>query len=165
MNPSTRLAIFVIGLVCFCTLRAHALDVDRADYKISLPDGAKLEKGDGEVDADHMTTINLPNDSTMVILVIDDKARAPIAFNKMIDEYKSKVKDGVTDKSDSFVKPKASRATAVTGRLNGIQITFDVGQIDGKEKSFLIVFTYTESKKAPTIEMVQKAMATFVIKE
>ena len=165
MKSCTRLAICVIGLVCFCALRAHALDVDRASYKITLPDAATIEKGDGEIDADHMTTINLPNDSTMIILVIDDMARAPVAFNKMVDEYKSKVKDGTVEKSESFVKPKASHASAVSGRLNGVQITFDVGQIDGKEKAFIVVFTYTESKKAATVEMVQKAMTTFVMKE
>lgn len=165
MNRPPRLAIGVVSLVCFYAIRAHALDVDRASYKITLPEGATIEKGDGEIDADHMTTVNLPNDSTMVLLVIDDKERAPVAFKKMIDEYKSKVKDGAVEKSDSFVKPKATRASAVSGRLNGVLITFDVGQIDGKEKSFLVVFTYTDSKKAATVEMVQKAMATFMIKE
>ncbi|HEY2585215.1 MAG TPA: hypothetical protein VGI81_05575 [Tepidisphaeraceae bacterium] len=165
MNRSTRLAIGVLGLVCCCAVRAHALDVDRASYKITLPEGATVEKGDGEIDADHMTTVNLPNDSTMVVLVIDDKARASVAFDKMVNEYKSKVKEGSVDKSESFVQPKATRANAVTGRLNGVLITFDVGQIDGKEKSFLVVFTYMQSKKAATIEMVQKAMTTFVIKE
>lgn len=167
MRSSPRLGVCVVGLVSVFALRCRAADVnvDRADYKITLPAGSTVDKEDDEVDADHLTTINLPNDNTMIIVVLDDKERAQSAFGRMSDRYKAKVKDGVLRKSGSFIQPKPTRADTVTGRLNGVTISFDLGLIEGKQKAFIVVFTYTGPEKATTIAMVQKAMRTFVIKE
>ena len=101
----------------------------------------------------------------MIILVIDDKKLVGAAFDNMITEYKKKLKDGVVSSTDTFANPKAKQASAVSGRINGLKFTFEVGEIDGKQKAFIVVFTYLQRKKAETIEGVQKALATFAIKE
>jgi hypothetical protein len=155
----------LIALLLFFAASAMAENLERADYKITLPEKSTVDSTDRDIDQDHMTTVNLPNGGTMILLVLDDKKLADETVTNLIASYKGKLKDGIDGKTEAFDKAKAARSAVVSGKMNGIKTSFEVGQFDGKKKTVIVVFTYLERKKAETIEMMQKSLGTFTIKE
>jgi hypothetical protein len=164
MNSARRLVTCLLGIILLCAFDASAKDLERADYKMSLPEEATLDEPDDDVDADHMTTINLPNDSTMIVLIIDDKKQGPGMFTQLAENYRQKLTDGVVKPTKAFAQTKAIRSAVVSGKMEGLKFGFEVGQFDGKKKTALVVYTYVESSKAEAIATAQKWLKTFVMK-
>ena len=161
---SWRIAGAALALVLLAGNWALAKDLERADYKIILPDGSSIDKPDDDIDADHMTTVNLPNGNAMIFIVVDDTQLVPNMLGKLTDKYKEKIKDAVVGKTDAFDDARAAKSTLVSGKLNGLRFSFAMGEFDQKKKAVIVIFTYPQSEKAETTDIVRKALATLKIK-
>jgi hypothetical protein len=162
-SASRRIAGSVIALL-LASGWVRAGDLDRADYKITLPEGATVDKPDDDIDADHMTTVNLPNGNAMIFIVVDDTQLVPDMLGKLTNKYKEKIKDAVVGKTDAFDQAKATKSVLVSGKLNGLRFSFAMGEFDRKQKALVVIFTYPQSEKAETTGIVRKALSTLTIK-
>ena len=161
---SCRIAGVVVALVLLAGSWVRAKDLERADYKITLPEGSTVDKPDEDIDADHMTTVNLPNGNAMILIVVDDTQLVPNMLGKLTDKYKEKIKDAVVGRTDAFDDAKATKSTLVSGKLNGLRFSFAMGEFDQKKKAVIVIFTYPQSEKTQTTDIVRKALSTLTIK-
>ena len=160
MSKST----FIFFAILSCILSdAQAKELVRSDYKITIPDSCTLDPADPDIDLDHMTTINFPNNNTMGIMVIDDKNSSDQAVKKVIADLKLKMKSA-TETSGAFLTDRGGSYTAISGRLNGVSMAFEVRSLKGKNKAIIIITTSFESEKAARDEL-RKSAETITIKE
>jgi hypothetical protein len=141
----------------------QAKELVRSDYKITIPDSCTLDPAEPDIDLDHMTTINFPNDNTMGIMVMDDKTRADQAVKKIIADFKLKMKSAI-ETSGAYLTDRGGSYLAVRGLVNGVSMVFEVRLLKGKNKAIVIMTTSLESEKTLRDEL-RKSAETIAIKE
>ena len=162
MKPFAKLALIVFSMALFSG-KSFGKEVERSDYKITVPDTCTEDPRDGDVDLDHMTTINFPKENFVIVLVLDDKSLLKTTFNRMLRNYKGKLKQPA-DKEGSLVNSHKGKSIVLTGVLNGATFRFEVGAFAGKTKAFIVVTSSLESEQNER-SIIQKSVDSFTIKE
>lgn len=147
------------------TASADATVIDRAGYTITLPGNCTVDLPEAGVDRNRLTTVNLPNHGGLIIVAIEDKALAPPQFDKMIAALQGKLEGCSSVKSNAFDRAKAARSTAFSGTAKGERFTYEIAQLEGQQKACLVIVEYPDESSAASVELAQKALATFQIKE
>jgi hypothetical protein len=137
--------------------------IERAAYSISVPVDSTVDAEDSSIDKEHLTTIDLPDGSTITIVVIDDKTVAGGAYDKAIASVRGRIEDAVGQKSDVF-NSRALRSTAMIGAVKGKKYDFDLGEIEGDRKACLIIVQHQDQNKAEAMEVLRRAVGTFDFK-
>ena len=130
------------------------MNLERSDYQVKLPKGCTIHLSK-EVDADHYTSVHLPNENVLVIIVIDDKAGGDEAFHDLIENTKGETKEFKEVASDTF-NACQGKATVLTKKVNGINFCFEIGLMSGKHKAFLMECTYRQSEPDETRRILEK---------
>ena len=141
---------------------SRTMDIERSDYKITVPDKCTVDPEDADMDLDHMTTINLPNQNTLSVMVVDDKTLLDKSLERVKNNYKNSLKNA-QEAPSNMVNMHKGKAVLVTGVLNGMKYCLEVGAFAGKKAGFVIVRSYPLSDKAATTKLTQKAIETFRI--
>lgn len=153
--------VVLLGMLTSITL---AKDIARTDYKITVPDSCTVDPEDSDIDLDHMTTINLPNDNTLIVSVVDDVSALDRAVAKMKAHYLGKMQKAQETPS-ALVVNRHGRGVTIRGIFNGGKFCFEVVSLSGKKKGFVVVSTYLASEEKEALPIVQHALDSFVIKE
>lgn len=157
------ISALILVSVAFTQL-AFAKFIERSDYKISVPDKCTVDNEDPDIDLDHMTTIKLPDDNALLILVLDDVKGLDAAFQNVKEKYKNRLKN--SEEEVSPLKTNQNRKGAViSGRMNGMRSRFEMFSYSGKQKGFIIVATYLVSEETEVRTIIQNALDSFSIKE
>jgi hypothetical protein len=165
--PAGKTSSLVVGVLLFCaftTARARALDVERADYVITVPEKSTVDPQKGKVDPDHMTTINLPNENSLIVIVADDKARTEAGYEGMKKTYAAKLTGVKETPSHLFDKHKGT-GVKLAGTMKGTGICFELGWFTGNEKGFIIVTYYADDEVKTVVPIALAAINSFKIKE
>jgi len=162
MRTRSKIGSTIVTLLCVAT--TYATDIERASYKITIPDKSTVDPQDSDIDLDHMTTINLPNDNNIIILAIDDKALIDKSFTTMTEKYKNALKN-VQETGSDMANLRNGKGVLLTGLFNGMKYCFEVGAFAGKKCGFIIVCAYPEKERVETREMAKKAVDSLKIKE
>ncbi|MEI6218787.1 MAG: hypothetical protein WCP86_07790 [bacterium] len=163
MRFARRIVWFVAVALLFVG-EVRALNIERTDYKIAVPDKCTVDPQDADMDLDHLTTINLPNHNAMIIMVVDDKTVLDENLQNTKTFYKNSLKDSQESPS-AMVDKHHGKAVLLTGTLNGTKYCIELGAFAGKKKGFFIVRNYPVGDKAETIKLTQASIDAFNIKE
>ncbi|MDB5333171.1 MAG: hypothetical protein JWP03_4322 [Phycisphaerales bacterium] len=139
--------------------------IERTGYRITLPGNSTVDPPDANVGKDRLTQVNLPDHGALIIVAVDDKTLAAPEFDKMAASLQAKLESASIAKAGTFDGVKAARSTAISGTVKGERFAYEIAQIEGQKKACLIVLEYPEENKAATIGIMQKALATFQIRE
>jgi hypothetical protein len=138
--------------------------LDRAAFRITLPEKSTVDPDDPDLGRERFTTVNLPNGGTMMFVVAEAKEQMTDQFDSTASRCRAKFADVSIRNTDTFDPAKAVRSTAVTGVVKGERFVLEFGECDGRQKAVLIIVEYAEPKKAETVEMVRRALGTFEVK-
>jgi hypothetical protein len=144
---------------------ASSTNLDRLGYTITLPDGSTLDPQDKDLDKDHFTTANLPNHGSLIIVAIDDKSRAPAAFEKTVANLQAKLQSPTTSNQMTVESNKVTRSSTIRGIAKGESFVFEIFQFDGPKRSCLIICEYPQSTSADAAPLFQKTLATLQFKD
>jgi hypothetical protein len=140
------------------------MDIERSDYKVTVPDGSTVDDEDPDIDLDHYTAVNLPNGDTLTLLTLDDLKYADKEFDKLKSGYWTKVQQPEELPSDLFAA-RGAKAGIVTGKINGMRFCFEFGQLLGAKRAFLLSCIYERNHPEVGRVMFQQAIESFIIKE
>lgn len=138
--------------------------LDRAAFRITLPEKSTVDPDDPDLGRERFTTVNLPNGGTMMFVVAEAKEQMTDQFDSTASRCRAKLDNVSIRNTDTFDPAKAVRSTAVTGVVKGERFVLEFGECDGRQKAILIIVKYAEPKRAETVEMVRRALGTFEVK-
>jgi hypothetical protein len=165
VQRQVKWGLFAGVMCCFAlTTRSVALDVQRADYVITVPDKSTVDPPEKDIDKDHMTTINLPNGNALIIMVVDDKSKTELAFNGTKQSYLGQMKNTKEGPSSLFANHKGT-GKKIAGTLNNMAICFELGWFTGVNKGFVVITFYTLDEVKTAVPMAQAAINSIKIKE
>jgi len=138
--------------------------LDRAAFRITLPERSMVDPDDPDLGRERFTTVNLPNGGTMMFVVADAKDRMTEQVDSTASRCRAKFANVSVRNTETFDPAKAVRSTAVTGVLKGERFVLEFGECDGRQKAVLIIVEYAEAKRSEIVEMVRRALGTFEVK-
>lgn len=141
-----------------------AVTIDRAFYTAKLPKGSTIDAPKSGGNADLLTTANLPTGDTLIIIASDNLAELPAAFNDAVTASKAKVKRSSVSPSDLF-KSRGGRGSIVSGALQGVPYSFEIGTFTSKKKGFILLCTYEQAHSDETRQIVRQILNSFVAKD
>lgn len=151
-------------LLLLPAVRLHAMTVERADYVITVPEKSTVDPADADIDLDHMTTINLPNENSVNVLVIDDKTKTDVAYQAAKKSYLGQLTDVKESPSQLFEKQKGV-GVKLAGTAKGTAICFELGWFAGNKKGFIVVTFYTPDEVKTAVPIAQEVINSIKIKE
>jgi len=152
------LGVAVLAMIASAPL--YALDFERKDYRITVPDGSTADPEDPDIDLDHFTTINFPDENFIIILVVDDNDKTEGAFDIMKKFYMSKM-EGASGSKSTFLSEHKGPATLLNGKLNGIASSIELGWFTGKTQGYIIVAGCPQSERPSFGKVLKKAITSF----
>ena len=140
--------------------------LDRSGYTMTLPAGSTVDPATESFDQDHLTSANLRHDTTLIVVMIDDKTGGPAAFDRTVASLKSELATVTSDGDGAVDIGKVVRSVALRGKVTGHDETFDftVSEFDGPARAYLVVAEYPDSSAADASTLVDQALGTLRLK-
>ena len=158
MNMKRVAGIFLFFILLVSLV--YAQELKRSDYKLTIPSKSTLDAEDPDIDLDHYTTINFPDKNFLLILVVDDKSAAKVAYQHIVNGQKKVLKSCRSSKS-MFLKKIDGSGVQLNGRINGMKYTYQVGYIIGEKKGFVFNAGYLDSEKETALKYLMATINSF----
>ncbi len=143
---------------------AHPIVVERRDYTITLPAYSTLGPAEpGLRMRTHLTQAVLPHGLSINLVMIDDRARAPAAFESTVTGVRGLLEQPNATAAVALAAG-ATHATALRGQLKGVMFVFEVAQFDGRDRSCTVIAEYPGSEAADDATLLRDALATLHMK-
>lgn len=152
------LRFLLLSLVFLSASNLYAQLTQRADYSVVLPAGSKLEADDPDIDADHMTSIILPDDNSFSIVVLDEVASTERIFKTMVEGFEKNA-GGKAEKTDLFAKI-SGEGVIIRGKANGMKIVMIAGYVKGA-KGFVFATAYLEVDGEESLKLIRDTINSF----
>jgi hypothetical protein len=154
----TILRFLLLSLVFITASNLYAQLTQRADYSVVLPAGSKLEADDPDIDADHYTSITLPDGNTLTIVVVDEVASTYGVYKTMVAGLEENA-GGKAEKTDLFAKI-SGEGVVIRGKANGMKIVMITGYVKGA-KGFVFGASYLEIEKEKSLKLIRDTINSF----
>lgn len=141
-----------------------AVAIDRTFYTAKLPKGSRIEPLTPNGNADLQTTVILPNGDTLTIVASDKVRLLPAAFDESVAASKAQLKQPSVSPSDLF-KSRGGKGTIISGTVQGVSYTYEVGMFSSKNKAFVLICGYEQASPDETRQILRKVLDSFVAKD
>jgi hypothetical protein len=152
------LRILLLSLAFLTASNIYAQLTKRADYSVVLPAGSKLDADDPDIDADHYTSITLPDGNTLTIVVVDEVASTDEVYKKLVADFEKNA-GGKAEKTDLFAKI-SGEGVLIRGKANGMKIVMITGYVKGA-KGFVFGSAYLETEKEKSLKLIRDTINSF----
>jgi len=159
MMSMKRLAGVFLFVILLGSL-VQAQELKRADYRLTIPAKSTVDAEDPDIDLDHYTTINFPDKNFLLILVIDDKNAVKVAYQHIVNGQKKALKSCKSSES-TFLKKIGGSGIQLSGRMNGMKYTYQVGYVKGEKKGFVFNVGYLDSEREAALRYLKETISSF----
>lgn len=158
MKTLQWLAIVVLGMALSAG-PVSAQDLKRADYTLTLPANAKVDAKDSQDDPDHYTSIDLPNDGLLIMVVVDDKAGLSEAMDVMQSSLTQALRLDKVEPSKSFAVMQG-KGVRMSNTQDEEKHLIDVGSFAGRDKGYIMVYGYTQANEKSANKILQDILGS-----
>lgn len=158
MKTLQWLAVVILG-AALSAGPVWAQDLKRADYTLTLPTGAQVDEKDSQDDPDHYTSIDLPNDGLLIMVVVDDKAELSDAMDAMQSSLTQALGLNKVEPSKSFAAMKG-KGVRMSSAEDEEKHLIDVGSFAGRNKGYIMVYGYTQATEKSANKVLQDILGS-----
>lgn len=161
-------ACLVLACCLLLSPLAMGKDVERTDFKFSVPDGVKV--GQETAVANNKETyrsvdVDLPSGHGLLIFAYASKAAAEKGFAEWVRKYKTEQFTGATESPSKLCDKLGGKATLIKGSFLELDCCCEVGVFAGKQKGFVFVCPYSANDKRAVDKILRQITTSFTIRD